>query len=192
MILRAVAMSIAIICSTVSYAAKPKATGSLYLQGGQAYPQKDLVEFLQPGTAYRLKLFGGAKVNVKFVGAVGLGWDFTYSEHEMKFDDNASYRRLTWDWFHLPISLGFIHFTPGLSWVLTDVDSEVVGLKETSIRPAVMLDTGISLALTSNFGVALNARASKTIIDKEKLNDGSEINIVGDYVSWFVGGFIYF
>lgn len=177
--------------SNMSYA-KPEATGSLLFQGGQAYPQKDLVEFLEPGTAYRLKLFGGAKVDMKFIGAVGLGWDITYSDHSIKMDESGSYRRFTWDWFYLPISLGFIHITPGLAWVVTDIDTELLGIKETSIRPAGILDIGASLAFTSNFGVALNGRVSKTIIDKETMSNGRDINIVGDYASWFLGAFLYF
>ena len=59
---------------------KDKIAAHLTIEGGKASPQGAMKDYLKPGNAYHLNIFGGAKVDMPYVGAVGLGWDFTYSE----------------------------------------------------------------------------------------------------------------
>ena len=97
---------ITFICSLTLISSKlmakqPQPTGFILTEAGNAFPQTELSSWVEPGTAYRLKLFGGAKVKLGPVGAVGLGWDLTYSQHDIKESENGFYRRFTWDYIFL-------------------------------------------------------------------------------------------
>jgi hypothetical protein len=173
--------------ATTATAEAPKATAQLLLEAGKASPQGKLRDYLKPANAYHLNIFGGAKVDVKYIGAVGLGWDFTYSDHALKGDAAGHYRRFTWDWFHLPLSLGFFYFKPGLSWVLTNVKIPELGIDESSIRPELLMDVGVRVGLGSNFGLTAGGRGEWAWLDTERTSAGKDLAITGNVLSWFAG-----
>jgi hypothetical protein len=185
------ALITAMICDS-AFAEAPKATAHLLLEAGKASPQGKLRDYLKPGNAYHLNIFGGAKVDVKFVGAVGLGWDFTYSEHALKNDVDGHYRRFSWDWFHLPIGWGLFYVKPGLSWVLTNVKIPELQVDESSIRPEILLDIGARMGFGANFAITGGGHAEWAWLDSEKTSTGKDLNITGNFMSWFAGVMLYF
>ncbi len=178
--------------ATKALAEAPKATAQLLMEAGKASPQGKLRDYLKPGNAYHLNIFGGAKVDVKFVGAVGLGWDFTYSEHALKNDVQGHYRRFSWDWFHLPLGWGLFYVKPGLSWVLTNVKIPELQIEESSIRPELMLDVGARLGLGENFALTGGGHSEWAWLDTEKTAAGKDLHITGNFMSWFAGVMLYF
>lgn len=169
------------------FAATPEPTGQLTLEAGKASPQGKLRDYLKPGNAYHFNIFGGAKVDLKLIGAVGIGWDFTYSEHAFKDDMKGHYRRFSWDWFHVPLGWGPFYVKPGLSWVLTNVKIHELQVDESSIRPELMFETGMRLGLGSNFAITGGGRGEWTWLDTEKTSTGKDLAITGNYGSWFAG-----
>lgn len=181
------------ICHTSSvFAGEPKATAQLTLEAGRASPQGKLKDYLKPGNVYHLNIFGGAKVDLKFVGAVGLGWDFTFSEHRLKDDVVGHYRRFAWDWFHVPVGLGFLFFRPGLSFVLTNVKIPELEVDESSIRPEIILDAGVRVGVGANVAITGGGRAEWAWRDSEKTSLGHDLEITGNFMSWLAGLSIYF
>jgi hypothetical protein len=171
---------------------KATATAQMTVEAGKASPKGKLQDYLKPATAYHLNVFGGAKVDMKFVGAVGLGWDFTYSDHPLKNDVSGHYRRLAWDWLHVPIGLGFFYLKPGVSWLLTNVKIPELGVDESSIRPELILDVGTRVGFGSNFALTGGGHAEWALVDKERKTDGTDLDITGNFMSWFAGVMIYF
>jgi hypothetical protein len=169
------------------FAEAPQLTAQALFAAGKASPQGELRDYLKPGNVYHFSIFGGAKVNVKYVGAVGLGWDFAYSEHAFKNDLEGHYRRFSWDWFHLPLGFKFFYVKPGLSWVLTNVKIPELDIDESSIRPEIMFETGMRVGLGSNFVLTGGGRVERTWLDQEKTSAGRELAITGTYGSWFTG-----
>lgn len=170
-------------------------TGQLTLEGGRAYPQRELTKWLAPGPSYRANIFGGAKVNVPMIGAVGLGLDFTYTDFKIKDMDGmgkAYYHRYLWDMFFLPISFGILNITPGIAWVVTDAKVEAWGLNEVSIRPAFVLSGGLHLGITDHLGLCVDVRGERVVTDHEELYDGETINLTGDFVTAMGGLMLYF
>lgn len=180
-----------------SYAG-PEATAHLGLEVGISTPQNHLTDYISPKNAARLNLFGGARVDQKGIGsaAVGLGLDLTYADYKLKSDMEGHYRRYLWDWFFLPISLGFLQITPGVSWVVTDVELKDLGIKETSIRPGAVLGVGIRLNILPFLALTAQVRGEKVWEDKEAITvPGSsidELNITGEYITSTVGIMGYF
>lgn len=172
--------------------AKPEVTSNLMLQGGRSYPQAELAEWLQPGPAYRLKVFGGAKVDVAAVGAVGLGLDLTYSQHQIKNSEGGRYRRWLWDWLFVPINIGFLNVTPGIAWVVTDVHVPEWDVKEVSIRPAGVLSVGARVGVHPNVALTADVRAEKVVIDQEPIGPEEKKNVTGEYVAAMAGIMGYF
>ena len=171
--------------------AKAKATGLAQFEYGVSYPQKDLTTYFSSGESYRFRIFGGAKLKL---GAVGLGWDFTFSDYSLKNSREGHYKRILWDWLFLPINIGFIQFTPGVAWVITNVDISDLGLKEQSVRPAAVVSLGVRLGVIKNFAVTAQVRGESVWEDKEPVNliNQSELDITGQFVTATVGGMMYF
>ena len=112
---------------------------------GQAWASEQLSGKLDTGKVYRLKLFGGAKLpKIKFLNAVGLGLDFSFSDFKDKVKTtNFKYQTFSWDWIHIPVNIGVIRLVPGLSWVVTAVNDPSLGVSEKSIRQQYLLLLGI-------------------------------------------------
>jgi hypothetical protein len=175
--------------------AATQATGHLTLEGGRSYPQKELAEWLEPGPAYRAEIFGGAKVNVPMIGAVGLGLDLTYSFHHFKDaggDDQGHYQRFLWDWFFLPINIGFLNVTPGIAWVVTDIDAPALGVEELSVRPAAVLSLGLRVGILPHLALTADVRGEKVLLDQERLDADHQLNITGEFVTALAGIMAYF
>lgn len=167
-----------------------KATGQLILQVGKSYPIGEIGSWLGPGTAYRLKVFGGARLpKISWLGGVGLGWDLSYSTHGPKATDPGfAYKKFTWDWLYIPISFaGILHFTPGLSWVLTDVKAPAQGIQEVSVRPAGTVTLGISYPILPFMSVRADGRWEHAVADLERGNDGFERSVTGSFLTAFAG-----
>jgi len=161
---------------------------SAMVQYGKSYPQGELAKFLDQGDAYRLNLFGGAKLKVPFISAVGLGFDFTYYNYISKNSvDGFYFRRYLWDMLFIPIGFGPFLFTPGLAWVITDTHLPQFGINQTSIRPAGTLGLGFFLGLADRLALRIDGRVVWEMDDHEKMNDGNELNIRGKYVEAFAG-----
>lgn len=170
-----------------AFGAAPQATGKLLFAAGKASPQGKLRDYLMPANAYNFNIFGGAKVDLEYIGAVGLGWDFTYSEHKLKNDVKGHYRRFSWDWLHVPLSKSLFYVKPGLSWVLTNVKIPELQVEESSIRPELLFEAGMRVALGSNFGITGGARGEWTWLDTERTSSGKDLAITGNFGSWFAG-----
>ncbi|SMF04932.1 hypothetical protein [Pseudobacteriovorax antillogorgiicola] len=188
--LSAVILTTALATSPLAHG-KTEATGLVQFEYGQSFPQNELTSYFSPGDAYRLRLFGGAKIKL---GAVGLGWDITYANYGLKDGLSGHYNRLLWDWLFLPVGIGFIQLTPGLAWVVTDVDVSEMGLKEQSIRPAGVLSIGVKLGIISNVAITAQVRGESVWEDMEPvvLPNQDEIDITGQFVTATVGGMLYF
>lgn len=171
--------------------AKTEATGLLQLEGGLSYPQNHLTQFISSGTMVRFRIFGGAKLKL---GSVGLGWDISYADYELKDGYSGYYKRYVWDWFFFPIGLGFFQITPGVAWVISDTSIKELGLYEQSVRPAGVLALGVRLGVIKNFALTAQIRGEKVWEDMETVDNFylEEINITGDFISATVGGMIYF
>lgn len=171
--------------------AETKATGLVLTEMGVTYPQQHLTEFLSTGNSLRFNIFGGAKI--KF-GAVGLGWDITYSQYKVKDQRDGHYQTVMWDWLFIPVNIGFLQFTPGIAWVITDVNIPDLGLKEQSVRPAAVLGLGMRLGLLSNLALTAQIRAISVWEDMEPIaiSQASEWNITGPAVTSTAGFMIYF
>lgn len=176
---------------TIEASAKPKATGLAQVEAGQSFPQNELTDLFSPGNAMRLRLFGGAKIKL---GAVGIGWDISYAEYELKNELEGHYNRVLWDWLFIPINIGFLQITPGLAWVITDVQIDDLGLKEQSIRPASVLSIGASLGVISNFAITAQVRGEAVWEDMEpvSMQNQDELNITGKYITATIGGMLHF
>ena len=186
-VLRLIVTLITFLTAKALHAEAPKATAQLLLEAGRASPQGKLRDYLMPATAYHLNIFGGAKVELRFIGAVGLGWDFSYSEHTLKNNVEGHYRRFSWDWFHLPLGFGFFYVKPGLSWVLTNVQIPELQVEESSIRPELLLDLGMRVGLGENFALTAGGRGEWTWLDTERTSKGKDLAITGNFGSWFAG-----
>ncbi len=170
---------------------KTQATGLFQVEVGQSFPQNELTNLIAPGNTLRVRIFGGAKI--KF-GSVGLGWDISYTEYELKNLRSGFYHRYLWDWLFIPVSLGFINITPGIAWVVTDAKIAEIGLQEQSVRPAAVLGIGMRLGIVANFAVTAQLRGEKVWEDMERVSNLSsdEINITGEFITATVGGMLYF
>ncbi len=168
-----------------------EATGLIQFEAGQSFPQNELTEFFAAGTAYRFKIFGGAKMKL---GAVGLGWDVTYADYQLKDELQGHYKRIVWDWFFLPIRIGFFEITPGVAWVITDIRVDQWRLKEQSVRPAASLGLGLRFNLMQHLALSAQVRGEKVWEDMETVTglNRQEIDITGDYITATAGAVFFF
>lgn len=173
--------------STSAAQAANEKTGHLGVEGGRSYPQGEAATWLDPGPAFRTDIFGGVKINIGPGGAAGLGLDFTYAQYNTKNEDGGRYRRYLWDWFFLPIGIGYLNVTPGLAWVVTDVRLPSIDLEETSIRPAAVLSVGLNIPVMQHLALVVDVRGEKVLIDKERIDANHELNITGDFITAVVG-----
>jgi len=161
---------------------------------GKAYPQSNLADFLIDGTAYRVDLFGGAKLaNIKFLSAIGLGLDFTYTTWRAKNDEAGfRYKQYQWDMFKLPIQLGWFLLEPGIIWMVTDVGIPHLNIDHTSIRPGLNVTAGLRIPVLPHFNLRADARAQRVMMEKELTSTNERFNVTGQSYSWFAGGELYF
>ena len=182
--------SILFVCaflSSVSLAGESKGTGLLQLQIGQSRASEPVANYTDKAISYRLKIFGGMKLELPLVKAAGLGLDLTFHNYKLKEGLGGRYRKIDWDWFYLPISLGVFTITPGLGWTIVDVKIKSLDISEISVRPHAMINAGLTLPVAQHVAVALDARYSSVWSDKEQ-----NINITGDHYAAFMGLVTYF
>lgn len=174
-------------------AEESKIAADAVFQYGFSYPQQHLSHLLKTGQSYRLNLFGGAKLQSKWIGAVGLGLDFTYSNYPTKNQGNGSYyRRYQWDLFAIPLSFWLFVFKAGISWNVTHTKLLAHDIHETSIRPGFVADLGLRIPLAKHVLLRGDVRAEKVIKDTEIKRDGSKQNISGVFLAWLAGIELYF
>ena len=169
-------------------------TAHTSFEAGKAFPQSHLADFLIDGTAYRVDLFGGARLQqFKFLSAVGLGLDFTYTTWRARNEEAGfHYRQYQWDMFKLPIELGWFIFEPGIIWMITDVAIPHLNIDHTSIRPGLNLTAGLRIPLLPHFNLRADARAQRVMMEKELTNTKERFNVTGQSYSWFGGFELYF
>ncbi|MFW7379239.1 MAG: hypothetical protein ACOH5I_10560 [Oligoflexus sp.] len=176
--------------------AKGEATGHVGLEYGKSAPQSHLIDTVGSGETLRLRLFGGAKIQQKGVGAVGLGLDLSYSDYELKNNLTGHYRRVVWDWFFLPLNIGFLEITPGLTWVITDVHIEEYDVRHVSIRPGGLIGLGFRIGILPYVALTGQVRAERVWEDKARAVaanlDFDTLTITGDYISATVGIMAFF
>ena len=172
--------------------AEPKGTGLLNVQIGQSRTGEELSQLIDKGNAYRVKLFGGMKLDLEFIGAAGLGLDLTAHTHKLKEGFTGRYNRLTWDWFYLPVKFGLLTITPGLGWSVIDVKISEMDIKEISIRPHAMLNLGLSLAIAQHVALTADVRYESIWEDREPSSISDEVNVTDSHFSSFVGLMTYF
>jgi hypothetical protein len=170
------------------------ATARVTAQYGKAYPFAEIGDFLDSGTAYRLDLFGGAKLqNVPVLSAIGLGVDMTYTDWKPKrAEAGFRYKQYQWDWFKLPVSVWWFVIEPGILWMITDVQIPHKGIDQTSIRPGLNLNIGFRLPLFPHFNLRADGRIQRVMLDKERTNTNEEITVTGQQYGWFAGFEAYF
>ncbi len=170
------------------------ATGHLLLQGGKSYPHAELADFLIDGTAYRMDLFGGAKLqSIKFLSAIGLGLDVTYTNWRARNNEAGfRFKQYQWDMFKLPVSLWLFVIEPGFVWMITDVAIPHKGIDQTSIRPGINLNLGFRLPILPHFNLRADGRVQRIMLDKERTNRNEEMTVTGQTYSWLVGGELFF
>jgi len=173
--------------------AKTQVAAHVEFEYGQSYGSDQMNGRLDAGKIYRLKLFGGAKLpKIKFLSAVGLGLDFTYSDFKDKSNTtNFKYQRFTWDWIHIPVNIGIIRLIPGLSWVVTAVNDPTTGINEKSIRPAFSGSIGVGIPVW-RFKFLFDLKAMHVFEDTEVTSAGEKINITGNFLSAYAGLGFYF
>jgi hypothetical protein len=183
----------AALLATPAGAAETKATGDFVLQYGKIYPQGHLASFLGEGESYRAKIFGGVKINSKWLGAVGLGMDFTYSDIEPKDTGSDShFRRYQWDLFILPLSVWLFTLESGFMWNVTDTKLSALGIEETSIRPGFVTNLGFRLPVAPHVIVRADGRYEYVFKDTERTLAGEKLNISGSFYSVLGGLEFYF
>jgi hypothetical protein len=170
------------------------ATARVTAQYGKAYPFAEIGDFLDSGTAYRLDLFGGAKLqNIKFLSAIGLGVDITYTSWKPKrAEAGFRYQQYQWDWFKLPVSVWNFVIEPGIIWMITDVQIPSRGIDQTSIRPGINLNLGFRLPLFNHVNFRADGRIQRVMLDKERTSTNEEITVTGQQYGWFAGLEAYF
>jgi hypothetical protein len=181
-----------IIFISVPLVAKPKMAARIGVAAGRTAPMSEpLSEYVDSGEALQLKLFGGAKIKKKAgIGAVGLGWDITYSRYKLKNELEGHYRRYLWDWFFLPISLGPLVITPGLAWNVTDIHLPEYGIKEISVRPAAVLAVGLQVGILPHLALTAQARGEAVVDDREKPHEPApfeKLDITGNFWTATIG-----
>ena len=189
----ALIVSTSIFVSKTARAAETKATGDFVVQYGKIYPQGHLASFLGEGDSYRAKIFGGVKINSKWLGAVGLGMDFTYSDIATTDMGSDSYfRRYQWDLFILPLSVWLFTLEPGFTWNVTDTKLTSLGIEETSVRPGFITNLGFRLPVASHVILRADGRYEYIFKDTERKLAGDKLNISGSFYSVLGGLEIYF
>jgi hypothetical protein len=167
-------------------------TGLFLIEMGQGYTDADLEPYLSTATSYRMKVFGGMKLDIPYISAAGLGLDLTYSAYKLKNGYSGRYNKLSWDWFHLPLRWGFFTFTPGINWNVIDIKIEQIDVAQISIRPGLMLDAGLSFAVAQRFAINANIRYESLWFDNEKMVTGESIDITGNHILALFGLSTYF
>lgn len=98
------------------------------------------------------------------------------------------YRRYMWDWLFIPVSIGgILQITPGLAWLVTDVNSPSRGIDQTSIRPVGVLTIGLRIPFSQLVALRVDDRTEIAFADRAKLPNGSKLNLTGSFVSAFAG-----
>lgn len=164
--------------------------GHTTLQYGVSFPQRPLSDYVDSGRAYRVELFGGAKMNaVRWLSAVGLGLDFTFSHFDThNLGAGSYYHRYQWDIFRVPVGLGWFLFKPGFSWVVTHTKMTRFGIDETSIRPALLLDLGLRVPLAGPLALAVDGRYEWVVSDREPSRTTADtINLTGSFWTALAG-----
>jgi hypothetical protein len=183
-----------LLCLLPAHAQAADATGHLLLQAGKSFPHAELSNFLSDGTAYRLDLFGGAKLQqIKFLSAIGLGIDVTYTNWRAKNPESGwRFKQYQWDMFKLPISLWLFVIEPGFLWMVTDVAIPHKGIDQTSIRPGINLNLGFRLPILPHFNLRADGRIQRVMLDKERTNTNEEMTVTGQSYSWLAGFELFF
>jgi hypothetical protein len=161
---------------------------------GKSFPQSNLADFLIDGTAYRIDLFGGAKLqNIKFLNAIGLGLDFTYTTWRPKnMEAGFRYKQYQWDMFKLPLQIGWVIIEPAIIWMVTDVGIPHLNIDHTSIRPGLNVTAGLRIPILPHFALAVDARAQRVMMEKELTNTNERFNVTGQSYTFLAGGALYF
>ena len=161
---------------------------------GKAFPQSNLSDFLIDGKAYRIDLFGGAKLqNVKFLSAIGLGLDFTYTTwRPLNAEAGFRYKQYQWDMFQFPFEIGWLVINPGVIWMVTDVGIPHLNIDQTSIRPGLDLTVGLRIPLLPHFNLRADGRIQRVMMEKVLTNQNTRFNVTGQSYTWFAGGEAYF
>jgi len=175
---------------------KTQATGHLGLEYGFSIPQGALADTFDPGSSLRLRAFGGAKLEQKGLGAVGLGLDLSYTNYLINEDLSGHYRRVVWDWFFLPLNIGFLELTPGFTWVITDVRIVEYGVRAVSIRPGGLLGVGFRLPVLPHLAFTGQARIERVWEDRARVGLSSlpfeTLIITGTYLAATIGLMAFF
>ena len=175
---------------------KGQATGQLGLEYGFSIPQAGLAETFAGGSSLRLRAFGGAKLKQQGLGAVGLGLDLSYTNYMLHDDLSGHYRRVVWDWFFLPLQIGFLELTPGFTWVITDVRLVEYGVRAVSIRPGGLLSLGFRLPILPHLAVTGQTRIERVWEDRARVGLASlpfeTLIITGNYLAATLGLMAYF
>lgn len=173
----------------VSEALAVDAAGHAVVQYGKAYPWAEIGDLVDSGTSYRLDLFGGAHLqNIKFLSAIGLGIDMTYTDWKPKrAEAGFRFKQYQWDMFKLPVSLWLFVIEPGFLWMITDVQVPHKGIDQTSIRPGMNLNLGFRLPLLPHFNFRAEGRVQQVMLDKERTNTNEEMTVTGKQYGWFAG-----
>jgi hypothetical protein len=174
--------------SGASARAETKAAASALFEYGKAYPLEHLADVLGDGDVYRFKLFGGVKIDTKWLGAVGLGVDFSYINHETLASAGAGshYRRYQWDLLTLPLAVWLFVLEGGLTWNVTSTKLVALGIDETSIRPGLVGNLGFRLPIIPHLTLRADARYEYVFSDTEVTDAGDKFNIQGP--SWSLLG----
>lgn len=131
--------------------------------------------------------------NIKFLSAIGLGLDFTYTTwRPLNSEAGFRYKQYQWDMFKLPLQLGWFIVEPAFIWMVTDVGIPHLNIDHTSIRPGINLTAGLRIPLLPHFALAVDGRIQRVMMEKELTNTNERFNVTGQTYSWLVGGSLYF
>ena len=169
---------------TLSFAgAKPLLKGELNL--GYSNPLGDLALLIEPGIMYQTHFFGGVKVKG---GAAGFGIDFSFTDYPIAHNELGHYRRFTTDFLFFPLSSETFSLTPGLNISMSDIYLSEFGINEFSIRPALLLESGIHFSLSKKATLHIKYRYEYIIQDEEhSTSQNRNLNISGQFGS-LLGG----
>lgn len=181
-----------ILLSSSAFSKEVEGTGLFLLEMGQSFSDGDIDSYLSAGASYRMKIFGGMKLDVPYISAAGLGLDFTYSTYKLKDGYTGRYNKYSWDMFHLPLSWGFFTLTPGFSWNVVDVKINEIDVSQITIRPSAIIDAGLSVAVAQRFALNVNVRYEALWNDFETTNADDGIDITGNHYQALFGASTYF
>ncbi|MBU6375824.1 MAG: hypothetical protein KGQ59_07510 [Bdellovibrionales bacterium] len=162
-------------------------------QYGKSFPRAHLMDYVGEGKSYRAKVFGGVKLNVKYLGAVGLGLDFTATDYQLKAPagGGSRYRRYQWDLLLVPVQIWLFTIEPGFTWNVTDARLTALGIEETSIRPGFITNLAFHLPIIKHLSLRVDGRYEQIMTDTETTSSGGKFNISGPFYSVLGGVELY-